>query len=198
MELGIRIKELRNVQGINQDELANKLFVSRQTVSNWENGKSYPDIQSVLLLSEIFDVSVDNLLKGDIEKMEKIVTEDTQQDINKMTVYVRVMVFFYGIMLVSAPILVHLIGLWFLIPYAIEAALGIYFAYKVEGIKKKHDVQTYKEIIRFSKGERLTHTEKIEEKVKRPYQKVLSAIISGLIAIVIFVGLQFILLKFLK
>ena len=71
MELGIRIKELRNVQGINQDELANKLFVSRQTVSNWENGKSYPDIQSVLLLSEIFDVSVDNLLKGDIEKMER-------------------------------------------------------------------------------------------------------------------------------
>ena len=198
MELGIRIKELRNVQGINQDELANKLFVSRQTVSNWENGKSYPDIQSVLLLSEIFDVSVDNLLKGDIEKMEKIVTEDTQQDINKMIVYARVMAFFYGIMLVSAPILVHLIGLWFLIPYAIEAALGIYFAYKVEGIKKKHDVQTYKEIIRFSKGERLTHTEKIEEKVKRPYQKVLSAIISGLIAIVIFVGLQFILLKFLK
>lgn len=198
MELGIRIKELRNVQGSNQDELANKLFVSRQTVSNWENGKSYPDIQSVLLLSEIFDVSVDKLLKGDIEKMEKIVTEDTQQDINKMTVYARVMVFFYGIMLVSAPILVHLIGLWFLIPYAIEAALGIYFAYKVEGIKKKHDVQTYKEIIRFSKGERLTHTEKIEEKVKRPYQKVLSAIISGLIAIVIFVGLQFILLKFLK
>ena len=198
MELGIRIKELRNVQGINQDELANKLFVSRQTVSNWENGKSYPDIQSVLLLSEIFDVSVDNLLKGDIEKMEKIVTEDTQQDINKMTVYARVMVFFYGIMLVSAPILVHLIGLWFLIPYVIEAALGIYFAYKVEGIKKKHDVQTYKEIIRFSKGERLTHTEKIEEKVKRPYQKVLSAIISGLIAIVIFGGLQFILLKFLK
>ena len=91
MELGIRIKELRNVQGINQDELANKLFVSRQTVSNWENGKSYPDIQSVLLLSEIFDVSVDNLLKGDIEKMEKIVTEDTQQDINKMIVYARVM-----------------------------------------------------------------------------------------------------------
>ena len=39
MELGIRIKELRNVQGINQDELANKLFVSRQTVSNWEKVK---------------------------------------------------------------------------------------------------------------------------------------------------------------
>ena len=198
MDIGSKIRNARNEAGCTQERAAEALGVSRQTVSNWENGQSYPDIQSVLLISEIFDVSVDNLLKGDIEKMEKIVTEDTQQDINKMIVYARVMVFFYGIMLVSAPILVHLIGLWFLIPYAIEAALGIYFAYKVEGIKKKHDVQTYKEIIRFSKGERLTHTEKIEEKVKRPYQKVLSAIISGLIAIVIFVGLQFILLKFLK
>ncbi|MCR4782558.1 MAG: helix-turn-helix domain-containing protein, partial [Lachnospiraceae bacterium] len=68
MELGNRIKELRKVQNINQDELAEKLFVSRQTISNWENDKSYPDIQSVLLLSETFGVSVDQLLKGDVEK----------------------------------------------------------------------------------------------------------------------------------
>ena len=73
MELGNRIKELRKAQNINQDELAEKLFVSRQTISNWENDKSYPDIQSVLLLSEIFGVSVDQLLKGDVEKMETTV-----------------------------------------------------------------------------------------------------------------------------
>lgn len=48
MELGNRIKELRKAQNINQDELAEKLFVSRQTISNWENDKSYPDIQSVI------------------------------------------------------------------------------------------------------------------------------------------------------
>ena len=87
MELGNRIKELRKAQNINQDELAEKLFVSRQTISNWENDKSYPDIQSVLLLSEIFGVSVDQLLKGDVEKMERIITEQTQADINKMNTY---------------------------------------------------------------------------------------------------------------
>ena len=47
MELGNRIKELRKAQNINQDELAEKLFVSRQTISNWENDKSYPDIQAL-------------------------------------------------------------------------------------------------------------------------------------------------------
>lgn len=43
MELGNRIKDLRKSQKINQDELAEKLFVSRQTILNWENDKSYPD-----------------------------------------------------------------------------------------------------------------------------------------------------------
>ena len=95
MELGNRIKELRKAQSINQDDLAEKLFVSRQTISNWENDKSYPDIQSVLLLSEIFGVSIDNLLKGDVEKMEEIISEDTEMDMKKMIIYSRVMVFLF-------------------------------------------------------------------------------------------------------
>ena len=86
MELGNRIKELRKAQNINQDDLAERLYVSRQTISNWENDKSYPDIQSVLLLSEIFSVSIDNLLKGDVEKMEEVITENTEMDIRKMNI----------------------------------------------------------------------------------------------------------------
>ncbi len=50
MELGKRIKEYRDLKGWNQDQLAEKMFVSRQTISNWENDKTYPDIQSILLL----------------------------------------------------------------------------------------------------------------------------------------------------
>ena len=71
MELGKRIREYRNIAGWNQDELAEKMFVSRQTISNWENDKSYPDIQSLLLLSNLFEVSLDKLVKGDIEKMKE-------------------------------------------------------------------------------------------------------------------------------
>ena len=66
MELGKRLKELRNRKGMTQDELAERLFVSRQTISSWENDKSYPDIHSLLMISELFSVSLDTLVKGDI------------------------------------------------------------------------------------------------------------------------------------
>ena len=48
---------------MSQDEFADKIYVSRQTVSNWETGKNYPDINSLILMSETFGVSVDTLLK---------------------------------------------------------------------------------------------------------------------------------------
>nr|WP_210729472.1 helix-turn-helix transcriptional regulator [Streptococcus ovuberis] len=61
--------KLRKERGLSQEDLAEKLYVSRQTISNWERGKTYPDINSLLLMATYFDVSLDNLIKGDIEKM---------------------------------------------------------------------------------------------------------------------------------
>lgn len=54
MDIGNKIKEYRKMLNMSQDELALKVFVSRQTVSNWETNKSYPDIKSLSLLSNIF------------------------------------------------------------------------------------------------------------------------------------------------
>ena len=71
MEVGAQIKKYRSNMGISQEELAEKVYVSRQTVSNWETGKNYPDIHSVLLLSSVFNVSLDQLIKGDVEIMKK-------------------------------------------------------------------------------------------------------------------------------
>ena len=185
MELGNRLKELRKQQNINQDELAEKLFVSRQTISNWENDKSYPDIQSVLLLSEIFNVSVDQLLKGDVEKMERIITEQSEADIKKMDIYGKGMLITIIALLISTPILAFTIGFWFFIPFGLLFIVLMYFSTRIECIKKEYDVQTYKEIIAFTKGEALTSTDKIEEKAKRPYQKIIFAVASGLIAAVV-------------
>ena len=185
MELGNRLKELRKQQNINQDELAEKLFVSRQTISNWENDKSYPDIQSVLLISEIFNVSVDQLLKGDVEKMERIITEQTETDIKKMNTYGMGMLITIIALLISTPILAFTIGFWFFIPFGLLFVVLMYFSTRIERIKKEYDVQTYKEIIAFTKGEALTSTDKIEEKAKRPYQKIVFAVASGLIAAVV-------------
>ena len=66
MEVGVQIKKYRNELGLSQEKLAEKVYVSRQTVSNWETGKNYPDIHSLLLLSSLFGVSLDQLIKGDV------------------------------------------------------------------------------------------------------------------------------------
>ena len=72
--LNENIKRIRKSKGLSQEELAIKLNVVRQTVSNWENGKSLPDIVSIMSLSDLYQITIDELLKGDKrmkEKMEK-------------------------------------------------------------------------------------------------------------------------------
>lgn len=64
---------------LSQEELAKRIYVSRQTISNWENEKSYPDIHSLLLLSNLFGVPVDELIKGDLKKMKQ---EINQEEVN--------------------------------------------------------------------------------------------------------------------
>ena len=69
MEIGSKLKNARNEKGITQEQAAELLGVSRQTISNWENNKSYPDIVSVIKMSDSYSVSLDHLLKE--EKMMK-------------------------------------------------------------------------------------------------------------------------------
>ena len=65
MNIGSKIKTARNEAGLTQETAAELLGVSRQSVSNWENEKSYPDIVSVIKMSDIYNVSLDRLLKED-------------------------------------------------------------------------------------------------------------------------------------
>lgn len=72
MEIGKKLKDARMKSGFTQETVAEKLHVSRQTISNWENEKSYPDIISVIALSDLYSTSLDDLLKGDREMMEHL------------------------------------------------------------------------------------------------------------------------------
>ena len=63
MEIGSIIKNARNEAGLSQEQAAENLGVSRQTISNWETGKTYPDIISVIRMSDLYSVSLDRLLK---------------------------------------------------------------------------------------------------------------------------------------
>ena len=64
MNIGDRIQDLRKVKRISQEELADKVEVSRQAVSKWESEQSVPDIDRVIVMSEYFDVTTDYILKG--------------------------------------------------------------------------------------------------------------------------------------
>lgn len=63
MEIGAKLKEARTKEGLTQEEVAEAIQVSRQTISNWENEKSYPDIVSVIKLSDLYNISLDKLLQ---------------------------------------------------------------------------------------------------------------------------------------
>ena len=188
MELGKQIKKHRQEVQLSQEELAERVYVSRQTISNWENDKSYPDVNSLVLLSETFQISLDNLIKGDIEVMKDVIQKE---EIEKMNRYGKI----YTIMLiataVSAVPLFMLLGVWALIPWGIIWGISMYFAIVLEKIKKDNDVQTYKEIVAFSEGQLLDDIQKQREIGKRPYQKILLVIGSGLItfAVCVLIGL---------
>ena len=72
MEIGKKLKNARMEAGLTQEKAAEKTGVSRQTISNWENEKSYPDIISVIELSNLYSISLDDLLKGDERMMEHL------------------------------------------------------------------------------------------------------------------------------
>lgn len=76
MDVGERLKERRNELQLKQGYVAEELGITRQTMSNWENGRSYPDIERIIRLSEIYDLSLDELLKGD-QEMVKHLQENT-------------------------------------------------------------------------------------------------------------------------
>ena len=63
---------------MSQDDLAGRIFVSRQTISNWENDRTYPDVQNLLLLSDLFDVTIDQLIKGDLDTMKQAFDKDVR------------------------------------------------------------------------------------------------------------------------
>ena len=79
MDISNQIKTRREAMGLSQEQLAEKLYVSRQTISNWERDKTYPDVQSLLMLSILFDTSIDTLVKGDVTVMEEAVERDRKR-----------------------------------------------------------------------------------------------------------------------
>ena len=182
MELGKQIKKYRNERSLSQDALAEKVFVSRQTISNWENDKSYPDVNSLVLLSQVFEVSLDQLIKGDVEMMKEQIDQTDQKKFERLSNIFTIL--FLAVLITPVP-LVHFLSYAGLAIWIVILGAGSYAAMLVEREKKKFDMQTYREIIAFTEGKSLSEIEKAREEGKRPYQKVLLAVASGAAGVIV-------------
>lgn len=78
MIFGEKLKGERKGRGWSQEELAERLFVSRQSVSKWETGQNYPSIEIIIKVSDLFGVTIDELLRSDEELTEKVIKDSKQ------------------------------------------------------------------------------------------------------------------------
>ena len=158
MKIGKRIKEHRADTGMSQDDLAQRVYVSRQTISSWENDKTYPDVQSLIILSDVFGTTVDELVKGDVEDMEKAI----ERDARLMNRLAYIMTGLLALALAAfawfafqtvewdwplshaAPTIALFFVLW-----GTAMAAGTW----IDRLKKANDLVTYREISAFMKGE---------------------------------------------
>lgn len=191
IDIGSKIKTLRLSKSMTQEQLAKALHVSAQAVSKWENGKSYPDIHSLLLLSALFDVSLDQLIKGDLETMKQEVNAADVKAMNRDAIIYTVLL--AATIILPVP-LIKWFGLYGLIPELLLWGAAMYFALRLERIKKANNVQSYREILAFSEGRKLDEIEQKVEAGKRPYQKVLLALLTAGITLLVGMVLSWLLL----
>lgn len=182
MEIGTQIRKYRSAQELSQEELAERIYVTRQTISNWENGKSYPDVHSLLLLSSLFHVSLDQLVKGDIEMMKQEINKEEVAKFNRLSSVFAVL---FAACIVSFIPLVVFLKLYGAAIWAVGYLVVLGFAFRIEKLKKSNDTHTYQEIVAFSQGKRLDEIQQQREIGKRPYQNALKFVAGAAVGIVI-------------
>ena len=109
--LGTRIAEQRRKMNLTQDQLAERMGVSSQAVSKWENDLSCPDISLLPSLSDLFGISIDELLRGESQKIVQVLPEGERKDLNKMLLRVRVNTAQGDIIKVNLPLSLVKVGL---------------------------------------------------------------------------------------
>lgn len=109
MDICERLREARNQAGMTQEQVAESIMVSRVTISHWENGKSLPDIASLINLSDLYHISLDSLVKGDSKMTEKV-----KRDSRNLQVSTK--------LILTTGILVAIVGVIYLISMIIGGA----------------------------------------------------------------------------
>ncbi|NJE80488.1 XRE family transcriptional regulator [Olsenella sp. SW781] len=149
MDISNQIRRHRTERGLSQEELARRLYVSRNTISNWECGRTYPDAQSLMLMSALFDVSIDSLVKGDLPEMREMVESWEARAMLALEWVVWVGVGLLILVMVVGSRLWGPIVLLATLPFAllltmVDAAL--------ESWQEEHDIYAYREALDLARG----------------------------------------------
>ena len=147
MNLGNKILEIRRKNKMSQEEFAEIFNVTRQTISSWENSKSYPDIETLVKLSDKFNISLDILLKGDKKMIKKIDEKVKNYKKIKMILFIICSLLIVGLIVYSARC--------------------ISFSKKYDAVKNEIETRYYKTLkeYKFEKNGRL-YTLKVSDDVK--------------------------------
>lgn len=150
MNFGEQIKKLRKDQSLTQQEMADKIGVSRQAVSNWENDKNLPDIEMLIIMSQVFRISLDELILGGTQMnnmTEKLIRDSKETTRIKMNLLgIRI-----GAGLLALSLVCLIAGIW--VPYSLEGYCGAGFSimaicgvitFLVVGFKNILDLRTKK------------------------------------------------------
>lgn len=138
MKLSEKLKKAREQIGYSQQDVADKLNISRQSISRWENGWTYPDIENLIVLSNLYNVSLDELLKEDEQnnRGDELSEEEPDKEEKKVHPYIdRSFVEIVGISITAMltcgiPILGLIVNI-ILIGYCIHKKLKVNLIYKI-------------------------------------------------------------------
>ncbi|TCJ78396.1 UNVERIFIED_ORG: DNA-binding XRE family transcriptional regulator [Bacillus cereus] len=173
MNIGKQIQYFRKRDNMSQEKLAEKIHVSRQSISNWENERNYPDIHNLLMMGILFNVSLDDLVKGDV----KIMKEELQKSAFFKWSYIMLALMI--ILPISTAPVFYFFGYYGLIIPVVLVILLMFSSQQVENIKKEHNLKTYRQIVDFIEGKPVSEVKpNIKDKLLKIGFMLASALIS--------------------
>ncbi|MEI5990367.1 hypothetical protein A5881_001860 [Enterococcus termitis] len=111
MEFSKKIKQLRVDSHLTQEQLAEKMNVSKQAISKWETGNGFPDILNIVKLCDIYGVSLDDLLREDLRLQKKL-----SQPVNKLAIVGQLLLLLVSLLFIGTNVYFFFIGkalIWF-------------------------------------------------------------------------------------
>lgn len=131
MGIGEKLRQARLMAKLTQESVAEMAGVSRQTISNWENGRSLPDIASIIILSDAYDLTLDSLLKGDNEIMKHLKESTNVTKSNRHLAISLILAGIFGVAIILMRVFLPFLPITDLIPNVIAmlvVAVGVIIA----------------------------------------------------------------------